>query len=422
MTSTSTQAEPGALPELLRRTRERTLKLAAAISDEDLERQIDPIMSPLVWDIAHIAAYEDLWLVHRGGGKPLLRPDLAALYDAFETPRAVRGEIAQLNAAQAREYLAAVRERALELAAEQQLDTEIVEMVLRHELQHRETICQTLALAQLPGFDPDFREPAPPAPGGHSGLEFAQIEGGEFTIGASGEQFAYDNEMPCRMLRVERFEIGLTPVTNASWLEFVAEGGYRERQWWSEEGWAWVTAEAITAPLYWDLGDPSSPLELTSCGPRELDPDRPAAQISFFEAEAFARARGARLPSETEWEAAAQWQSGAPADRSGANVGQVSFDTAPVGAYPGGAADCGALDLIGNLWEWTASEFDGYPGFKPHPYPEYSQVFFRNGYRVLRGGSWATDGRVASPTFRNWDLPLRRQIFSGVRLARDIQR
>ncbi|MDP5033618.1 MAG: SUMF1/EgtB/PvdO family nonheme iron enzyme, partial [Solirubrobacteraceae bacterium] len=218
----------------------------------------------------------------------------------------------------------------------------------------------------------------------------------------------------------ERFEIARTPVTNASWLEFTSEGGYHERQWWSDEGWAWVTAEAITSPLYWELSDSERPLELTSCGPRALDPDRPVAHISFFEAEAFASARGARLPSEAEWEAAAQWQRGAPTNRGRANVGQVSFDTAPVGAYPDGAADCGAHDLIGNLWEWTASEFDGYPGFSAHPYPEYSEVFFRKGYRVLRGGSWATDGRVASPSFRNWDLPQRRQIFSGVRLVRDV--
>jgi len=418
MTSTRAPAGAGALPDLLRLTRERTLELTAAISDEDLERQIDPIMSPLVWDLAHIAAYEDLWLVHRGGGQPLLRPDLAALYDAFETPRAVRGEIAQLNAPQAREYLAAVRERALEVAAQQQLDAEIVEMVLRHELQHRETICQTLALAQLPGFDPDFREPLPGAPGGHSGLEFVPVAGGEFTLGASDDEFAYDNERPCRQVSVEPFEVGRTAVTNASWLEFIAEGGYREQRWWSDEGWAWVTAEAIEAPLYWQQSESEQPLELTSCGPRRLDPDRPVAHVSYYEAEAFARARGARLPSETESEAAAQWQDGAPSDRNRANVGQASFDTAPVGAYPGGAADCGALDLIGNLWEWTASEFDGYPGFSPHPYPEYSQVFFRKGYKVLRGGSWATDGRVASPSFRNWDLPQRRQIFSGVRLAR----
>lgn len=422
MPTTPASAGAAGLPDLLISTRRRTLELAGAVSDQELERQIDPIMSPLVWDIAHIAAYEDLWLVHRDGGKPLLRPELAALYDAFETPRAVRGEIAQLNANEAREYLAAVRSRALELAAQQNVDAEIGEMVLRHELQHRETICQTLALAQLAGFNPGFRESPPPAPGGHSGLEFVEVGGGELAIGAGGEQFAYDNELPRRAVRIERFAIGRTPVTNASWLEFTSEGGYRERKWWSDEGWAWVTAEAITAPLYWELSGGEQPRELTSCGARALDPDRPVAHISFFEAEAFASARGARLPSEAEWEAAAQWQRGAPTDRGRANVGQVSFDTAPVGAYPDGAADCGALDLIGNLWEWTASEFDGYPGFKAHPYPEYSEVFFRKGYKVLRGGSWATDGRVASPSFRNWDLPQRRQIFSGVRLVRDVPR
>lgn len=420
MPSTPTSAGGGDLRGLLRSTRQRTLELTAAVNDEDLERQIDTIMSPLVWDMAHIAAYEDLWLVHRGAGQPLLRPDLAALYDAFETPRAVRGEIAQLNAAEARDYLAEVRERSLDVAAQQTIDSEITEMVLRHELQHRETICQTLALAQLPSFDPGFRETTPAAPGEHSGLEFARIESNEFTLGASGDDFAYDNEMPRRQVGVGQFELGRTAVTNASWLEFVAEGGYRERQWWSDDGWAWATTEAIEAPLYWDLRDREQPVELTSCGPRALDPNRPVAHISFHEAEAFARARDARLPTEVEWEAAAQWQGGAPTERDAANVGQVCFDTSPAGAYTEGAADCGALDLIGNLWEWTASEFDGYPGFSAHPYPEYSQVFFRKGYRVLRGGSWATDGRVASPTFRNWDLPQRRQIFSGVRLARDL--
>ncbi len=420
MPSTPTSAGGGDLRGLLISTRQRTLELTAAVKDEELERQIDPIMSPLVWDLAHIAAYEDLWLVHRGAGQPLLRPDLAALYDAFETPRAVRGEIAQLNAAEARDYLAEVRERSLDVAAQQTIDSEITEMVLRHELQHRETICQTLALAQLPSFDPGFREPTPAAPGKHSGLEFARIERGEFALGAGEDQFAYDNERPCRQISVEPFELGRTAVTNASWLEFIAEGGYRDQRWWSDDGWAWVTAEAVEAPLYWQHWESEQPLELTSCGSRQLDPDRPVAHVSYYEAEAFARARGARLPTELEWEAAAQWQQGAPADASTANVGQTSFDTAPVGAYAGGAADCGALDLIGNLWEWTATEFDGYPGFSPHPYPEYSQVFFRKGYRVLRGGSWATDGRIASPSFRNWDLPQRRQIFSGVRLARDL--
>ena len=402
--------------------RERTLELTAAVSDADLERQIDPIMSPLVWDIAHIAAYEDLWLVHRGGGMPLLHPELAALYDAFETPRAVRGEIEQLNAPQAREYLAEVRARALDVSSEKGFDDEIFEMVARHELQHRETICQTLALAQLGGFEPSFRQDLPLAPGHLSGLDFVRVSGGQRPIGAGDDGFSYDNERPQRTLPVEPFELGRATVTNADWLEFVDDGGYRESAYWSDEGWNWVVSNQISAPLYWDLSDPGQPLERTSCGPRQLDPDRPAAHVSWFEADAFARSRGARLPTEIEWEAAASWSGGAPNDPLHANVDQIAFDTSPVGAYPDGASDCGAFDLIGNLWEWTADEFDGYPGFKAHPYPEYSEVFFGCGYRVLRGGSWATCGRVASPSFRNWDLPQRRQIFSGVRLARDVKR
>ena len=406
----------------LQSTRQRTLQLIAAVSNADLERQIDPIMSPLVWDMAHIAAYEDLWLVHRGGGQPLLRADLAALYDAFETPRAIRGEIEQLNAPQAREYLEAVRERALEVGNADGFDPEIFEMVLQHELQHSETICQTLALAQLDGFSPGFRESPPAATASHSGIDFIEVEGGEIPIGASDDGFAYDNERPHTVVAIEPFELGRTTVTNADWLEFISDGGYSKSELWSTDGWAWVMEEQIVAPLYWDLSDPAEPSELTSCGPRALDPQRPAAHVSFFEAEAFARSRDARLPTEAEWDAAAQWQGGAPADRSGGNLDQVSFDTAPVGAFPGGVSDFGALDLIGNLWEWTTSEFDGYPGFSPHPYPEYSQVFFGKGYRVLRGGSWATYGRVARQSFRNWDLPQRRQIFSGVRLARDVKR
>ena len=160
------------LIEGLAETRARTLALAAAISDADLERQIDPLMSPLVWDLAHIAAYEDLWLVHRHADVPLLHADLAATYDAFETPRAVRGEVELLDTAGALEYLAAVRERALAAAAARGVDPVIHELVLQHEQQHVETMLQTLTLARLDGFDPPFRSPAPAAqaPGAHSGL------------------------------------------------------------------------------------------------------------------------------------------------------------------------------------------------------------------------------------------------------------
>jgi iron(II)-dependent oxidoreductase len=218
---------------------------------------------------------------------------------------------------------------------------------------------------------------------------------------------------------VAPFRIGRTPVTNASWLAFAEGGGYERREWWSDEAWAWKGQEDITGPLHWARRPDGSWCELTACGPCDLDPDRPVCHVSWFEAAAFARAHGARLPTEAEWETAATWNQGSWPAGDEAHMGQRAFATAPVGAVPQVAADCGALDLIGNVWEWTQTEFDGYPGFAAHPYREYSEVFFRRGYRVLRGGSWATRSRVATPTFRNWDLPQRRQIFAGVRLAID---
>jgi iron(II)-dependent oxidoreductase len=415
-----TTSEPAAaLPGALAAARERTLALAGAVPDADLERQIDPLMSPLVWDLAHIAAYEDLWVVHRHGGRPLLREDLAATYDAFETPRAVRGAIELLDAPGARDYLAAVRARALEVTAERGVDPVLHELVLRHELQHLETMLQTVALARLPGFDPDFRRPAAPGPrpGTHTGLEFVAVAGGTVEIGAPAAGFAYDNERPRHRVELAAFRIGRTPVTNATWLTFAEGGGYERRDFWEDEPWAWKQEHDITHPRNWQREPDGSWTEWTACGARPLDPDRPVAHVSWFEAAAFARAHGARLPTEAEWEAAATWDRSAnPLD---AHLGQEAFDTAPVGAHPGGAARCGALDLLGNLWEWTAGPFTGYPGFEPFPYREYSEVFFDRGYRVLRGGSWATDPRVASATFRNWDLPQRRQIFAGVRLAMD---
>lgn len=424
MTVRTSETSAGVV-DALERTRERTLALAAAVGDPDLERQLDPIMSPLVWDLGHIAAYEDLWLVHRHAGEPLLRADLAAVYDAFETPRAVRGEVELLDAREAREYLAAVRERTLSAIRSRGIDRVLHELVLRHEQQHLETMLQALALARIPGLDPPFRR-APgsgPSPGEHTGLELVAVPGGEIEIGAAPGSFSYDNERPRQAVTLAPFRIGRTPVTNASWLTFTEGGGYQRREWWDDETWAWKEQYDITRPLHWERRPDGSWCEHTACGPRELDPARPVCHVSWFEAAAFARAHDARLPTEAEWEAAATWDrllgAGVWPGEGAAHLGQDAFDTAPVGAHPGGESDCGALDLIGNVWEWTASEFGGYPGFQAHPYREYSEVFFGQGYRVLRGGSWATQARVATPSFRNWDLPQRRQIFAGVRLASD---
>jgi iron(II)-dependent oxidoreductase len=424
----------GDVLDALRDTRSRTLALVAHLGDGALERVHSPLMSPLVWDLGHIAAFEDLWLAHRGAGLPLLRADLAEVYDAFETPRAQRGDLPYLRRADALAYLAAVRERVLELAAgDGAADLVLHELVLRHEQQHTETMLQTMQLAHLP---------APPAAAwstaalpegralaGAGGLELIEVPAGPCTIGAPAEGFAYDNERPRHAHELPAFRIGRTAVTNGAFQAFVEGGGYARPEWWTREAWAWKEQYDIERPAGWtaDGGE----WRMDRCEP--LDPSKPVVHVSWFEADAFARAHGARLPTEAEWEKAATWDQQTRIARprpwgeaahddevvARANVDQRSFGTVAAGSHPAGASPAGCLGMIGDAWEWTAGGFDGYPGFAAFPYREYSEVFFGGDHRVLRGGSWATRARVATPTFRNWDHPQRRQIFAGLRIAKD---
>jgi iron(II)-dependent oxidoreductase len=394
-------------------------------------------MSPLIWDLGHIAAYEELWLAHRLGGEPLMHEELSHRYDAFETPRAQRSEIDYLRGDDCRAYMDQVRERVRALALHDgDGDALLYEMVIRHERQHDETMLQTLNLARLEGWRPggavtgalSTRTGTPP-----SGLDLVEVPAGEFVLGAGAEGFAYDNERPQRRIDLDAFAIGRTAVTNGDWLAFVRDGGYRRREWWTDDGWAWRTEEAATAPLNW-IGDAvdDDPHEWRLLGAEPLDTSKPVIHVSWYEADAFARARDLRLPTEAEWEKAATWDSrngrkrrfpwgDHPPEREHANLIERSvYGTAAADAHHNGAAPCGALGMIGNTWEWTSSHFGGYEGFVAHPYREYSEVFFGDDYRVLRGGSWATSARVATPTFRNWDFPQRRQIFAGLRLASDV--
>jgi iron(II)-dependent oxidoreductase len=414
--------------------RARTLALVASVSEADLERVHSKLMSPLVWDLGHIAAFEDLWLVHRYGGRPLLRDGLAEIYDAFETPRASRGELDFLRPDQAREYLAEVRRRSLAVLDERGLgDGTVAELVLRHEQQHNETMLQTLQLARLSDYVPVG--PAPATPGGQDahggGLDLVEIPAGRCTIGAAAGGFAYDNERPRHPTDVRGYLIGRAPITNATYLTFVEGGGYERREWWSAEGWAWQEDYDITRPEGW-TADLRAEWRLHKLEP--LHPTRPVVHISWFEADAFARAHDLRLPTESEWENAATWDQELGAARPApwgdeptvagmhANIDHLAGGPTPVDAYPDGQSPYGCLGMIGDVWEWTASPFAGYPNFHAYPYREYSEVFFGSDYLTLRGGSWATRARVATATFRNWDYPQRRQIFAGMRVAKDLPR
>jgi gamma-glutamyl hercynylcysteine S-oxide synthase len=413
------------LTGVLGEARERTLTLVASIDDEALERVHSPLMSPLVWDLGHIAAFEDLWLNHRYGERPLLRDDLADVYDAFETPRAGRGELPFLKTDEAKAYLEEVRERTLEVIDERGA-ADVHELVIRHEQQHNETMLQTMQLAHL---DPDLHlVPARPGTSGTGGLDLIHVPAGPAVIGAPPGGFAYDNERPRHRTDVRGYLIDRAPITNGSYLTFVEGGGYERREWWSDEGWSWKEQYDITRPAGWTVGLDAE-WRLSRLEP--LHPERPVVHVSWFEADAFARAHDARLPTESEWEKAATWdqETGAartypwgeqfPAPGRYANLDLAHPGPQPAGDVGADASPYGCRQMLGDVWEWTATEFRGYDGFRPYPYREYSEVFFGPDYKVLKGGSWATRARVITPTFRNWDYPQRRQIFAGFRIARN---
>jgi gamma-glutamyl hercynylcysteine S-oxide synthase len=372
----------------LEHARQRTEALLEPLSDEQLTRQLSPLQSPLVWDLAHIGHFEELWLLRRAGGRIAGSSAYDELYDASAHARGERGRLPILPPDAARAYVEEIREAVLGLLPELTLDDGdplleqgfVVGMVVQHELQHSETMAQTLALAGLPG-------PVPQGPPEVRESGDVIVPGGSFTLGAV-DPWAYDNERPAHPVDLPAFRIDRALVTNAEYTVFVDAGGYRDRDAWSDEGWAWRETEDAGAPLYWER-DGGRPLRRRFDVVEALPPREPVQHVSFHEAEAYARWAGKRLPTEAEWEKAVKTV-----------AGQLEH-------------------VRGAVWQWTASSFDGYPGFRAFPYAEYSELFFGDEYRVLRGGSWFTDPLVARPTFRNWDLPQRRQIFSGLRCARD---
>jgi iron(II)-dependent oxidoreductase len=359
---------------LLAEARERTLALIAPLGDELLNKTYSELLSPLAWDLGHIANFEELWLVQTIGGRDPLHGDLGRYYDAIENPRRERGALPILHDAELRAYMSEVRERTLEVLEEVDIGPDaddrllregfVYEMLIVHEFQHQETMLQLLQMLDAPYRPAESdRESFEPDPvGADAGT--VRIEAGTYEIGAPDHGFAYDNERPRHAVELAAFKIDRAPVTNASYMAYIEETGAEPPMYWERDGDGWVrTAMGVTAPV---------------------DPDRPVVHVSWREADAYARWAGRRLPSEFEWEAARP-----------------------------------RLEGVGGAWEWTSSNFRAYPGFEAFPYEEYSQVFFGDDHKVLRGSSWATHPHVARPSFRNWDLPQRRQIFAGLRLAED---
>jgi len=421
--------------EVLTRARDRSGLLTDAVDDDDLVLQHSPLMSPLVWDLAHVGNQEELWLVRDVGGRAPLRQDIDHLYDAFKHARAVRPSLPLLGPAEARRYVREVRDKALDVLDHSALEGRpLVErafafgMVAQHEQQHDETMLATHQLRRGAAV----LDALPPPAGISLPAAEVLVPGGPFTMGTSTEPWALDNERPAHVVDVDPFFIDTAAVTNGHYLAFIGDGGYDEPRWWSAPGWAHRVAGGLSAPLFWERdGDTWWRRRF---GVREQVPPRePVMHVCFHEAQAYAAWAGRRLPSEVEWEKAARWDPATGRSRrypwgddepgsendDHANLGQHHLRPAEAGAYPRGASPLGVHQLIGDVWEWTSSSFGGYPGFTAFPYPEYSLVFFGADYRVLRGGSFGTDAVAVRGTFRNWDYPIRRQIFAGFRCARD---
>jgi gamma-glutamyl hercynylcysteine S-oxide synthase len=367
-----TASSKAAIAERLSEARARTFELIEPLDDAQLNTVYSPILSPLAWDLGHIANFEELWLVQTIGGREPMHGELGRFYDAIENPRVTRGELPILRDAELRSYLADVRERTLEVLDSVDVSPEaddpllregfVYEMLLAHELQHNETMLQLLQMVH--GYESEAVETALAVEPLAAGPETIVIPAGEYEVGAPERGFAYDNERCRHAVALAAFEIDRAPVRNAAYAEFVEATGGEPPLYWEREGGGWVS---------------------TAMGRRSpLDPADPVIHVSWEEADDFARWAGKRLPSEQEWEAARP-----------------------------------QLQLTGHAWEWTSSDFLPYPGFEPFPYPEYSEVFFGPEHKVLRGSSWATHRHVVRTSFRNWDLPQRRQIFSGLRCARD---
>jgi ergothioneine biosynthesis protein EgtB len=410
----------------LRDSRSLSLELAAPLSDEDQCVQPMDDASPTKWHLAHTTWFYETFV---------LRPHLAGyrqFSEAFDycfnsyyeakgerQPRAYRGLLTRPSAAEVRDYRAHVDEALERLCSTGKLETDgalaaLVELGVNHEQQHQELLLtDILSLFAVSPLRPAYRAAAPKPEVVREPLavQWVEFASGIREAGHDGRGFAFDNESPRHEILLRAFRLADRCVTNAEWLDFMAEGGYRNPLLWLSDGWAAVKALGWEAPGYWEQRD-GAWLQMTLEGLQPLDPQAPVSHVSYFEAAAFAHWAGKRLPTEFEWELAS---AGYPVE--GNDLGTRSLRPRPVRSVePGRLAQ-----MFGDVWEWTQSAYQPYPGFKPAPgaVGEYNGQFMVS-QQVLRGGSCATPPGHIRRTYRNFFYPHQRWQFMGLRLAEDI--
>jgi gamma-glutamyl hercynylcysteine S-oxide synthase len=434
------QAEQIAL--MLTNARDATLRLFDLAAERDLRESPGFGYRPIIWHLAHIGVFESYWLLQKVQGLPAPDERYERIFDPIKTPREESKNLPSRREMET--YLRRVREGVLECLERFDFGSDdplagggyVFQLVIEHERQHQETLAYLFQL-----LDPSKKtRPAATAKGttGRDAGEVRDASGGArdmilvpegaFEMGATWDSFAYDNERPAHEVFVPTFKIARAPATNEEYARFVAEGGYERREFWSEEGWSWKEKEGWASPLYWRREGAGGWVERRMFEEGALVPHHPVACVSWYEADAYARFAGKRLPTEAEWEKAASWDGtrkrryawgdDVPSDAL-CNFDLRRWGTTPVGSFDAGASPRGCLDMSGNVWEWTSTPFGGFPGFEPFPYPEYSEAWFDGDHRVLKGGSWATHASVLRTSFRNFFRRHFRIAFAGIRLAED---
>ena len=411
MKSVLTQSPKSAIAQALTQCRDLTLQLAN-ISDRTLTQQSHPDFSPIGWHLGHIAFTEAYWILEQLAQQPPSYPEYHKLFAADGLPKAQRQNLPSLDAI--KDYLATVRAKTLDYLEIAPIETQqrLWWWLIQHESQHNETIAFVKQLHNLrdgalfslnTNHSPDAIEPL-----------MVKIAAGEFVMG-SDEIEAQDNERPAHLVYLDDYYIDVYPVTCGQYRQFIIAGGYQNSRYWSEEGWQWLQKNLVSQPLYW----------LDSSQYR----NHPVCGVSYYEAEAYANFVGKKLPTEAQWEKAAQFKLDSSKQVNikrenlanhylkGNNSNAIAHTT-PVNAYPEAQTMWGCYDMLGNVWEWTNSRFAGYTGFSSYPYKGYSEVYFDDRHYILKGGSYATHPWALRSSFRNWYHPWVRQIFAGFRCVK----
>ena len=426
--------------DVFRETRARTMQIVAPLETEDYVIQTAEFMSPPRWHVGHTSwFFETLLQTYKPGYKVYSEDYLFyfnSYYEGFGSriERAKRGTKSRPTVRDTLAYRRRIDELTLDFLAginshpEAERIQALVRLGLEHEMQHQELLVYDIKHLLCDLYQPEQQRPTPPGRKRVEGM--SEIEGGLFRLGYEGDNFAFDNEKPAHQVFLQNFAIDRAPVSNGDFLEFMRDGGYQDFRWWLAEGWDVVKSEQWEAPLYWERDGVGWLIrDFSGLNAAQVKADEPVSHVSYYEAAAYAKWSGKRLPTEAEWEKAATFQPAkneklsfpwgkSELEETRANLFEnFHWGVAHIGAFENGQSSNGCHQMIGDVWEWTSSDYAPYPGFKTE-FDEYNDKWFVN-QKVLRGGSFATPRLHIRSSYRNFFHPNERWMISGFRCAKD---